>query len=84
MNLAASLAVLAASVALLFFGRGRGGESHPIFPKISLGGGPTVRHVDIIFILRRSHGGRCKLALAWLKSPPAASRRCVMVLYAKP
>ena len=33
MNLAASLAVLAASVALLFFGRGRGGESHPIFRK---------------------------------------------------
>ena len=33
MNLAASLAVLAASVALLFFGRGRDGEAHPIFRK---------------------------------------------------
>ena len=33
MNLTASLAVLAASVALLFFGRGRGGEGHPIFRK---------------------------------------------------
>ena len=67
MNLAASLAVLAASVALLFFGRGRGGESHPIFPKISLGGGPTVRHVDIIFILRRSYGGRRKSELVTLR-----------------
>jgi hypothetical protein len=33
MNLIASLAVLAASIALLFFGRGRGGEDHPIFRK---------------------------------------------------
>ena len=33
MNLIASLAVLAASIALLFFGRGRGGEDHPIFQK---------------------------------------------------
>ena len=33
MNLIASLAVLAASVALLFFGRGRDGEAHPIFRK---------------------------------------------------
>ena len=33
MNLTASLAVLAASVALLFFGRGRVGEDHPIFRK---------------------------------------------------
>ena len=34
MNLIASLAVLTASVALLFFGRGRGGEDHPIFQKL--------------------------------------------------
>jgi len=34
MNLTASLAVLAASVALLFFGRGRNGESHPILRKL--------------------------------------------------
>jgi hypothetical protein len=33
MNLIASLAALAVSVALLFFGRGRGGEGHPIFQK---------------------------------------------------
>jgi len=33
MNLIASLAVLAASVALLFFGRGRDGEAHPILRK---------------------------------------------------
>ena len=33
MNLIASLAVLAASVALLFLGRGREGEDHPIFRK---------------------------------------------------
>ena len=34
MNLIASLAVLTAFVALLFFGRGRGGEDHPIFQKL--------------------------------------------------
>ena len=34
MNLIASLAALTASVALLFFGRGRGGEDHPIFQKL--------------------------------------------------
>jgi hypothetical protein len=34
MNLIASLAVLAASVALLFFGRGRNGEGHSIFQKL--------------------------------------------------
>ena len=33
MNLVASLVALAASVALLFFGRGRGGEDHPILRK---------------------------------------------------
>ena len=33
MNLIASVAVLAVSVALLFSGRGRGGEDHPIFQK---------------------------------------------------
>jgi hypothetical protein len=33
MNLTASVAVLAASIALLFFGRGRAGEGHPIFRK---------------------------------------------------
>jgi len=33
MNLIASLAVLAASVALLFFGRGRGGDALSIFRK---------------------------------------------------
>ena len=33
MNLIASLAVLAAPVALLFFGRGRDGEAHPILRK---------------------------------------------------
>jgi hypothetical protein len=33
MNLAASLAVLAASVALLFFGRGRNGDALPILRK---------------------------------------------------
>jgi uncharacterized membrane protein SpoIIM required for sporulation len=33
MNLIASVAVLAASLALLFFGRGRAGEDHPIFRK---------------------------------------------------
>ena len=34
MNLIASLAVLAVSVALLFFGRGPSGEGHPIFQKL--------------------------------------------------
>jgi len=34
MNLITGPAVLAASVALLFFGRGRGGEGHPIFRKL--------------------------------------------------
>jgi hypothetical protein len=34
MNLPASLAVLALSVALLFFGRGRKGETLPIFKKL--------------------------------------------------
>jgi len=33
MNLAASLAVLAVSLALLFFGRGRNGDALPIFQK---------------------------------------------------
>jgi len=33
MNLPVSLAVLALSVALLFFGRGREGEAHPIIRK---------------------------------------------------
>ena len=33
MNLTASLAILAASVALLFLGRGRYGEDRPIFRK---------------------------------------------------
>jgi len=33
MNLIQSLAVLAASFALLFFGRGRDGEAHPIIRK---------------------------------------------------
>ena len=34
MNLAASLAALASSVALLVFGRGRNGEGHSIFQKL--------------------------------------------------
>ena len=34
MNLIASLAVLAVSVALLFFGRGPNGEGHSIFQKL--------------------------------------------------
>ena len=33
MNLAASLAVLAVSLAMLFFGRGRNGDALPIFQK---------------------------------------------------
>jgi len=33
MNLAESLALLAASGALLFFGRGRDGDAHPILRK---------------------------------------------------
>jgi hypothetical protein len=33
MNLTVSLAVLAASVVLIFLGRGREGEDHPIFKK---------------------------------------------------
>jgi hypothetical protein len=33
MNLIVSVAVLAASIALLFFGRGRDGEESPIFRK---------------------------------------------------
>jgi hypothetical protein len=33
MNLAASLALLAVSLALLYFGRGRNGDAHPIFQK---------------------------------------------------
>jgi hypothetical protein len=33
MNLSASLALLAAAAALLFFGRGRNGDAHPILQK---------------------------------------------------
>ena len=33
MSLPVSLAVLAVSLALLFFGRGRNGDAHPIFQK---------------------------------------------------
>jgi len=33
MTLPASLALLAASLASLFFGRGRNGDTHPIFQK---------------------------------------------------
>jgi hypothetical protein len=33
MNLPESLVLLAASVALVYFGRGRGGDSHPILQK---------------------------------------------------
>ena len=34
MNLIESLALLGASIALLLFGRGRGGEGNPIFRKV--------------------------------------------------
>ena len=37
-------------------------------PKISLGSGPTVRRVDIMFIFRRSHGCRPKSELAALRN----------------
>ena len=80
MNLAASLAVLAASVALLFFGRGRNGDALPILRKISLGSGPTVRDVDIIFILCRSHGRRRNSELATL-SPGLRQWLCADVWF---
>ena len=67
MNLIASLAALTASVALLFFGRGRGRGS-PDLRKITLGSGPTVRYSDLIFILCRSHGCRRKSELARLRA----------------
>ena len=41
-------------------------------PKISLGSGPTVHHVDLIFILRRSHGRRRKSELAALRNCASA------------
>jgi hypothetical protein len=60
-NLTASLALVVASIALLYFGRGRDGDA----PNPSeLDSRHAVRHDDNVSIHRRSHGRGCKLELA--------------------
>ena len=44
-----------------------------------LGWWPTVRHVDIIFILRRPHGCRHKSELATLKEALIAMREAIII-----
>ena len=67
MNLTESLVLLAASVGLLFFIRGRDGESHRILRKFSLGSGPNGRHDRIVAVRWRPHGHRDKSELAALE-----------------
>ena len=65
MNLTASVAILAASVALLFFGRGRVGEEHPFFRKFPW----IVGQLFAMTILYLFFGGLMGVAvnLGWLR-----------------
>jgi len=60
MNLPASLAILAISLALLFFGRGRNGDALPIFQKSPWIVITLFMVAGIIFIFCRPYGRRCK------------------------
>ena len=72
-NLPVSLAVLALSVALLFFGRGREGEAHPIIRKSPWIVGQLFGMTVMVMFAAGLMGIAANLN--WLHSPPAASRR---------
>jgi hypothetical protein len=67
MNLTESLVLLAVSVGLLIFGRGRNGAGLSFLSEITLGRGAAIRSNDIISFRCGPHGHRCKSELATLK-----------------
>ena len=62
MNLPVSLAVLALSVALLFFGRGREGEAHPIIRKSPWIVGQLFGMTVMVMFAVDGHRGKSELA----------------------
>ncbi len=75
MNLIESFALLVASFALLFFGRGRSGEALPILQKMPWVVGQLFCLIDIVFVRCWSHGHRSKSELATLRILYRASGR---------